>query len=182
MKGIQSQPYKQYATSKRKQKAMMQTMCRSEFHQKNILTKHEKVKEELEDMITNLIQIEHPTCLFDWNDGYNVHRTVSQCFDMNSNLYISGSKQSKRLQKKYLEYQKVTSKVSHTRKGVEQAKEHCKKQERMAKNIMVLSPDSSDENMSTGERSSEDDWTEAPQPEQEANDDDVPESWEDLLI
>ena len=180
MKGIQSQPYKQYATSKSNQKAMMQTMCLSEFHQKNILTKHEKEKEELEDMITNLIQIEHPTCLFDWNDGYNVHRTVSQCFDMNSNLYISGSKQSKRLQKKDLEYQKVTSKVSHTRKGVEQAKEHRKKQERMAKNIMVLSPDSSDENMSTGERSSDDDWREAPQ--QEANDDDVPESWEDLLI
>tara|TARA_Y100001937_G_scaffold89228_1_gene120632 strand:+ start:1685 stop:2233 length:549 start_codon:yes stop_codon:yes gene_type:complete len=165
-----------------KKRQNQQAMCRGEFHQKNILTKYEKEKEELEDMITNLIQNEHPTCLLDWNDGHNVHLTVSQCFDMNSNLYITGSKQSKKLQKKYLEYQKVTSKVSHARKGVEQAKEHCKKQERMAKNIMVLTPDSSDENVSTGERSSEDDWREGPQPEQEANDDDVPESWEDLLF
>ena len=89
---------------------------RGDIHQKAILVKLEEEQRKLKADITKVIS---STCKADFDDEHELHKTISQCMASGSKTFV-GNKQSKKLQKIYNEYMKVTEKVKKTRKSVSQ--------------------------------------------------------------
>ena len=88
--------------------------ARGDIHQKAILVKLEEEQTKLKKDITKVIP---SICKVDFDDERELHNTISQCMASNSKTFV-GNKQSKKLQKIYYEYMKVTEKVKKTRKSV----------------------------------------------------------------
>ena len=160
---------------------------RGDIHQKAILVKLEEEQKKLKADITKVIP---STCKVEFDDERELHKTISQCMASDSNTFV-GYKQSKKLQKIYNEYMKVTEKVKKTRKSVSLIEVANKKTA-----LTIVVPETNDWG-ELGEPPSppklirqnadylgyditatinETQNTDAPEPLE----DDVPESWEDL--
>ena len=160
---------------------------RGDIHQKAILVKLEEEQKKLKADITKVIS---STCKVDFDDERELHKTISQCMASDSKTFV-GYKQSKKLQKIYNEYMKVTEKVKKTRKSLSLIEVANKKTA-----LTIVVPDTNDWG-ELGEPPSppklirqsadclgyditattnETQNTDAPEPLE----DDVPESWEDL--
>ena len=153
---------------------------RGEMHQVNILPKLENEKEQLQTKITNLISSVHSSIVLDYENAYELHSKMSECFDMNSKCYINGSK-SKKLQKLYQDYQKVSDKVSRTTKGIQNAEFQKKKERTTHESVERETMATEDFDCGPVEAAqAEAVQAEAVQAEA-APGDDVPDSWEDLV-
>ena len=164
---------------------------RGDVHQKTILAKLEEEQTSLKTEIKKLLD---SVCEVDFEDDARLRDTMAQTMKVGSTCYITGKK-SKKLQKAYQDYVKVTDKVNKTRKSLFQIETAERK---MALAITAPAP-------------AEDDWGElgappsppklirqnaefpellgvessggatVPSAQPEAIvDEDVPESWEDL--
>ena len=165
---------------------------RGDVHQKTILA---KLEEEQTSLKTDIKKLLDSVCEVDFEDDARLRDTMAQTMKVGSTCYITGKK-SKKLQKAYQDYVKVTDKVNKTRKSLFQIETAERK---MALAITAPAP-------------AEDDWGElgappsppklirqnaefpellgvgspggatvVPSAQPEAIvDEDVPESWEDL--
>ena len=88
--------------------------ARGDIHQKAILVKLDEEQKKLKADITKVIP---SMCKVDFEDERELHKTISQCMASDSKTFV-GYKQSKKLQKIYNDYMKVTEKVKKTRKSV----------------------------------------------------------------
>jgi hypothetical protein len=87
---------------------------RGDIHQKTILVKLEEEQANLKADIEKLLS---SVCVVDFEDEVRLRETMSMCMTMGSKCYITGKK-SKKLQKSYQDYVKVTDKVNKTRKSL----------------------------------------------------------------
>ena len=134
---------------------------RGDMHQSTLLAKMEDEKRALQTKIETVVNCEYPSHIIDWSDERLVHLNVSECFDMNGVCYISGKK-SKKLNSLYQDYQKIVVKVTRTKAGITRAEN-----EQRSVNL-VSSCKQTQEPVTVAEPM---------EPE-----DEVPESWEDLMV
>ena len=78
-------------------------------HQPNILSNLEKERETIQQNIVSIIQSVHPHFTIQW-DLYDYHTKISETMQFNHANYVSGKK-SKKIQKLYLDYQKISEKI-----------------------------------------------------------------------
>ena len=111
-------------------------------------------RDALRVKIEETIHSEYPSCVLDWSDQRSLHLKVSECFQMNSDVYITGKK-SKKLHKLYYDYQKVCEKIAKSGYVVESESSHAAEQP--------------------------EEPVEQEQAEEEQAEEDVLESWEDFV-
>tara|TARA_B110000114_G_scaffold183770_1_gene225816 strand:- start:680 stop:1582 length:903 start_codon:yes stop_codon:yes gene_type:complete len=87
---------------------------RGDIHQKAILV---KLEEEQYNLKTDIKKLLSSVCEMDFEDDAHLRETMSQTMIVGSKCYINGKK-SKKLQKAYQDYVKVTDKVNKTRKSL----------------------------------------------------------------
>jgi hypothetical protein len=85
---------------------------RGDVHQKTILVKLENEQSNLKTDITRLISSN-----VNFDDAKSLHKTISHCTTSGNNGFV-GNKQGKKLQKVYDDYVKVTDKIARIRKGL----------------------------------------------------------------
>jgi hypothetical protein len=87
---------------------------RGDLHQKTILAKLEEEQVSIKAEIKKLLA---SVCEVDFEDDARLRDTMAQTMTMGSKCYITGKK-SKKLQKAFQDYVKVTDKVNKTRKSL----------------------------------------------------------------
>ena len=104
------------------------TKHRGMMHQKNVLPKLEEetraLQTKMNALVSNSNSLQHGGGGgggFDWTaDAHELHKQISECLDTNSVHYIS-TKKSKKLQTIYQDYQKLQEKLARTKQGISHA-------------------------------------------------------------
>ena len=87
---------------------------RGEIHQKTILS---KLEEEQRKAKAGIIKLIDTNCVVDFDDAMSLHSKISQCMTSGNNNFI-GNKPGKKLQKIYQEYMKNDEKIKKMRKSL----------------------------------------------------------------
>ena len=163
------------------------TKHRGMMHQKNVLPKLEEEMRALQTKMDALAQHGGSGGGFDWTaDARELHKQISECFDTNSVHYIS-TKKSKKLQTMYQDYQKLQEKLARTKQGIT----HAEFQEKQGIVVFAKKPVSlmhvKEEHVEAKhvkEEHVEEEHVEAKHVEAKPieEEQEVPESWEDLMV
>jgi hypothetical protein len=146
---------------------------RGMMHQKNVLPKLEEDKLSLQSKINELVNPEH---VIDWTDIRTVHKQVSECLE--NNTLLSGKK-IKKLQTLYQQQEKIQEKIERTKEGIKHAEFQAKKNNK----LQTAEPETTEPEIAEPEIAEpEIAEPEIAEPETREEEEDVPESWEDLML
>ena len=121
------------------------TKHRGMMHQKNVLPKLEEetraLQTKMDALVSNSDSLQHGGSGsgggFDWTaDARQLHKQISECLDTNSVHYIS-TKKSKKLQTMYQDYQKLQEKLARTKQGIS----HAEFQEKQGNVVFAKKPE-----------------------------------------